>query len=107
VPSPFFTHTHVDHIGDLMPLLHALKLPGLPREKPLFIIGPPGFPDFFERYLEPVAGLPSRFEVHVVEARILDGWNGIVIRTVDTVHSERMSSIAYRFDAEGGLFRGL
>ena len=97
----FFTHTHVDHIGDLMPLLHALKLPGPPREKPLSIIGPPGFPDFFQRYVQPVVGLPSGFEVNVVEAPSMDTWNGIGLRTVDTVHSERMNSIAYRFEAEG------
>ena len=97
----FFTHTHVDHIGDLMPLLHALRLPGLPREKPLSIIGPSGFPDFFQRYVEPVVGLPSEFDVHVLEARHLDGWDGINIGTVATVHSSRMNSIAYRFEAEG------
>ena len=97
----FLTHTHVDHIGDLMPLIHALKLPGMPREKPLTIVGPPGFPAFFQRYIEPVVGLPSEFDVHVAEARNLEDWDGIGISTADTVHSSRMSSIAYRFEAGG------
>lgn len=97
----FLTHTHVDHIGDLMPLLHALKLPGLPREKPLTIIGPAGFPEFFQRYVEPVVGLPSEFDVQVVEARDLVDWRDISICTADTVHSARMNSIAYRFEREG------
>jgi ribonuclease BN (tRNA processing enzyme) len=101
IDAVFLTHTHVDHIGDLMPLLHALKLPGAPRKKPLSIMGPPGFPEFFQRYVEPVVGLPRGIEVHVLEARQLNDWNGIGMRTVDTVHSQRMNSIAYRFEAHG------
>lgn len=41
------SHLHLDHVGDLAPLIMALRYtPGLKREKPLMLIGPKNFPDF-------------------------------------------------------------
>ena len=37
-----YTHLHVDHTGELVPLLFALKNPGFQRDRPLTIVGPPG-----------------------------------------------------------------
>ena len=44
----FYTHTHADHVSDLVPLLMAmLYTPGFSRRKPLSIFGPSGFRNFF------------------------------------------------------------
>ena len=49
----FYTHIHPDHVLDLVPFLLATKhTPGMVRTKPLYILGPPGFRDFFNRLME-------------------------------------------------------
>jgi ribonuclease BN (tRNA processing enzyme) len=48
----FFTHVHPDHVLDLVPFLFATKhTPGYVRTKPLHVLGPPGFEDFFDRLM--------------------------------------------------------
>ena len=43
------THHHLDHIGDLSPLLMALRwTPNWQRTKPLTLIGPSGFREFMQ-----------------------------------------------------------
>jgi ribonuclease BN (tRNA processing enzyme) len=44
----FYSHTHVDHIADLAPLLFASRNPYAPRRSPLTIAGSRGFLEFFE-----------------------------------------------------------
>ena len=90
------THTHADHIADLTPLIHALRLPGLKREKPLHIYGPPGFKQFFETIVAPVARPPDRFPTLVIEAESEWTLSTLNFRSCPTVHTERMASVAYR-----------
>ncbi|MBF0193866.1 MAG: MBL fold metallo-hydrolase [Magnetococcales bacterium] len=94
----FITHTHSDHIGDLTALVHALRLPNLPRSKPLHIYGPPGFIDFFKAIVQPVAKPPTLFPFFVEEAPLYWQKDGINIQTCNTIHSDRFKSVAYRFD---------
>ncbi|MCP4699671.1 MAG: ribonuclease Z [Gammaproteobacteria bacterium] len=97
----FITHIHPDHIGDLMALIHALRLPAQKRSKPLRIFGPPGFDDFYERIIRPAAGTPKTFPCEVIVAREEQTLNGMRIRTCPAVHSDRFESIAYRFEDAG------
>ena len=97
----FITHTHPDHIGDLIPLVHALKLiPGARREKSLNIFGPAGFKGFFDDHVLTVATRPKHF---VIEVREVEGefeFSGIHCRATPTVHSESLNSVAYRFEVQ-------
>ena len=104
----FITHTHADHIGDLTPLVHALRLPGLERKKPLRLFGPPGFTQFFEKIVVPVAEPPTHFPFHVTDAEAQWQWNGLTIQTGPTRHSSRFKSVAYRFqkDKKSIVFSG-
>ncbi|MBF0447417.1 MAG: MBL fold metallo-hydrolase [Magnetococcales bacterium] len=97
----FVTHTHSDHIGDLTALVHAFRLPGLPRQKPFYIFGPAGFIDFFDRIVRPVAEPPSHFPFHILEARPSWEFQRMTVSTTATVHSDRFNSLAYRFDRDG------
>ncbi|NIA30343.1 MAG: MBL fold metallo-hydrolase [Actinobacteria bacterium] len=66
------THIHLDHVGDLAPLVMALRYtPGLKRQKPLTLVGPPGF----KNYLNSFSALAAKwffkqdgFNVNVREA---------------------------------------
>ena len=98
----FFTHTHPDHIGDLIPLIHALKVtPGFHREKPLSLFGPPGFKDFFNNNIVTVASLPRHFSVEATEIGEVFDFCKLHCLTTPTVHSNTLHSVAYRFEAQG------
>ncbi|GAB0057610.1 Ribonuclease BN [Candidatus Magnetaquicoccaceae bacterium FCR-1] len=97
----FITHVHADHIGDLTPMVHAMRLPGLTREKPFTLHGPPGFTDFFNRIIAPVAAPPTRFPFLVQDAPLAWNMNGLTILSHPTPHSDRFASRAYRFEHQG------
>lgn len=98
----FITHTHPDHIGDLIPLIHALKLtPGFRREKPLTLFGPVGFERFVCDHVLTVARPPKHFTVQVHEVKGEFSFSDIRCRATPTVHSDSLSSVAYRFEAQG------
>jgi len=102
IDAVFFTHTHPDHIGDLIPLIHGLKVtPGFRREKDLTLFGPPGFEFFFNHYIVTVASLPKHFRIVVNEVQKAFDFCAIHCQSVATVHSEKLNSVAYRFEAEG------
>ena len=44
-----YTHTHPDHIADLVPILFACKYAEHPRQRELQCIGGPGFVEYFEK----------------------------------------------------------
>ncbi|MBF0342406.1 MAG: MBL fold metallo-hydrolase [Magnetococcales bacterium] len=97
----FITHVHADHIGDLTPMVHAMRLPGLKREKPFLLYGPPGFSEFFARIVAPVAAPPTSFPFEIHDAPASWEMTGVSIRTLSTPHSERFASRAYRFEHQG------
>ncbi len=97
----FVTHTHPDHIGDLVPLIHALKLiPDFRREKPLHLFGPAGFEGFVHDQVLTVATRPKHFPVKVHEVAGDFEFAGMRCLATPTVHSETLNSIAYRFQAQ-------
>jgi ribonuclease BN (tRNA processing enzyme) len=44
-----YTHTHPDHIADLVPILFACKYAEPPRQRELHCFGGPGFFEYFEK----------------------------------------------------------
>lgn len=99
IDAVFVTHTHPDHIGDLIPLIHALKIPGaLRRKKPLLLFGPPGIHEFYTRCVSPVATPPKHFPVEVREAGSELALGDLRVLTSPAVHTETLNSIAYRFE---------
>jgi len=48
IDALYFSHYHMDHIGDLPSLLFSLKIPGFKRKKPLHIYGPPGLKKLYK-----------------------------------------------------------
>ena len=97
----FFTHAHPDHVGDLLPLIHALKVtPGFRREKRLSLFGPRGFVEFFRRNIITVASLPKHFSVEAMEIGDFFEFDGLRCFTTPTVHSDTLHSVAYRFEVD-------
>jgi len=100
----YVTHTHPDHIADLIPLIHALTFPVIERSKPLQVYGPAGFDRFFARIIEPVTGRPGAFDLRIDAVAPGAGIDrgACAVRTAATVHSDRVNSLAYRFEQPDG-----
>ncbi len=99
VDGVFVTHTHPDHIGDLVPLIHALKVtPGHRRSAPLHLYGPAGFETYFKNCVAPVATRPKHFGIEVLEVTRSFEVDTLSVTTCPTVHSEKLASVAYRFE---------
>ena len=99
------THYHCDHVGDLSPLLFALKHGVEPaRTRPLKLLGPPGFAAFLGRVSAALGDhvLEPGFVVEVVEVHpgsvYRDG--ALTFSCVSTPHTEE--SIAYRLEGPWG-----
>lgn len=99
----FFTHTHIDHTGDLAPLLFALKnTPNLPEDFGLTIFGPAGFKAYINALRsaqEPwLSDLPFRLEVQELANEMVSfGTWRVIARTVR--HSR--SALGFRVELEG------
>lgn len=100
IDAVFITHTHPDHVSDLMPLIHALMAtPGFKREKDLLLVGPGGLKKFYGSCICAVMRKPKTFTITVVEMEDKLDLGDIYVFSKKTVHSE--NSIAFRFE-DGG-----
>jgi ribonuclease BN (tRNA processing enzyme) len=102
------THFHTDHVGDLAPILFALKHGVRPRrDEPLVLLGPTGLDahlDALSRAHGPYVRDPG-FPVEVIElddgAHWEDPRGRFALRAHATPHTE--SSLAYRVEMPAGV----
>lgn len=102
----FYTHTHPDHVGDLVPLLMAMKhTPGFKREKPLSIFGPSGFNEFFDGLTRTYGSwlIMPKYELNIIEleadSRTLGNW-----RIISKPVCHCQSALGYRVEHQGKVF---
>ncbi len=102
IDAVFITHSHPDHISDLMPLIHALvATPEFKRSAPLYIVGPKSVGDFYEGCILSLMRSPRDFTVETVIAQGKLFMLAVDIYTCKTLHSH--DSIAYRFEDSKGV----
>lgn len=94
IDAVFITHTHPDHISDLISLIHALRAtPDYKREKDLRIVGSNGLKKFYNRCIASCIKSPKTFHIDLVEIEDKLDLGQIRIFSVETIHSK--DSIAY------------
>ena len=97
----FFTHTHPDHINDLVAYLIAHKTKSDPRKKALYLFGPHNLKDFINKLKElyPVLEeLPFKLKIKELRKSKFN-LKGMKIKTLPMKHTE--NSIGYRIESKG------
>jgi len=99
----FITHTHPDHISDLIPFIQALFFtPGFKRSKRLLLVGPKGLQNYYQGCIPSLMKLPDTFPIEIIEIEDKLNFKNFSVFSTRTIHSK--NSIAYRFEAEGKSF---
>jgi ribonuclease BN (tRNA processing enzyme) len=99
----FYTHTHPDHVADLVPFLFASKYDCNPRDRDLLIMGGRGFSTYFGR-LQDVYGdwiQSDLFTIRLKESEH-DSHDFGDFRVVTAPMAHRPESIAFRFETRDG-----
>jgi ribonuclease BN (tRNA processing enzyme) len=102
------SHFHTDHLGDLPPLLFALRhAVGGDREEPLWVLGPPGLSSLLDR-LSKAHGeyvLDPGFPLVIQEIPRVSSWSDpgdrFRLNTHPAVHTDE--AVAYRVESGEGV----
>ncbi len=96
----FISHSHADHISDLVPFLWAIQIDG--RQRPLDIYGPPGFKKVFRRLLECTSTPDGFFKFPLAVSELDFGATRENISTCRTAHS--IPTLGFRVESQGKSF---
>jgi ribonuclease BN (tRNA processing enzyme) len=98
-----YTHTHPDHVSDLVPILFACKYADLPRQKDLLCIGGPGFKHYFDQ-LKKIYG--SWIDAHSYRLTIEEVFEKPLLLRDLQISSKEMAhvpgSVGFRIDLKDG-----
>ena len=105
VDGGFYTHRHIDHCGDLVPLLFAMHVGPPPRAVDYPIWAGTGFQAFFDalrpaygHYLDPGLG---QVRIHELSKTSPDGVSLGDLGVTSRPAAHGMGALHFRFEAEG------
>ncbi len=93
----FISHTHADHISDLIPFLWTTQIDG--RKTPLHVYGPPGFKLTFEKLLDCTSTADGFFKFPLSVSELDFGEKVDNVQTCRTSHS--IPTLAFRIESAG------
>ena len=93
----FISHTHADHISDLIPFLWTTQIDA--RTTPLQIYGPPGFKRIFEKLLECTSTADGFFKFPLTVSELDFGEGADNVQTCRTSHS--IPTLGFRIESSG------
>lgn len=93
----FISHTHADHISDMVPFLWTTQIDG--RKTPLHVYGPPGFTQTFQKLLECTSTADGFFKFPLTVSELDFGEKVDNVQTCGTTHS--IPTLAFRIESAG------
>jgi len=96
----FISHTHADHISDLVPFLWTIQIDG--RQKPLTVYGPPGFKETCRKLLQLTHTGDNFFKFPLTITELDPGEATESVRTCRTIHT--VPTMALRIELDGKSF---
>lgn len=93
----FISHTHADHISDLIPFLWAIQIDG--RLNALEVRGPPGFKQTFQKLLECTSTPDGFFKFPLTVSELDFGRKEDLVSTCRTSHA--VPTLAFRIELNG------
>lgn len=96
----FISHTHADHVTDLVPFLWAIQIDG--RQAPLELYGPPGFKEIFQKLLECTSTSDDFFKFPLSVSEVDFGASLGNVSTCRTSHS--IPTLAFRIEEDRKSF---
>ena len=100
IHSLFISHTHADHVADLIPFLWAAEIDR--RREGLVVYGPPGFKETFHKLNECTNTPPNFFTFPLSVREINFGEKIDNVSTCATNHS--IPTLAFRVELDGKSF---
>ena len=97
ISKVFISHTHADHISDLIPFLWAIQIDG--RKNPLEICGPLGFKQIIQKMLECTSTADDFFKFPLTISELDFGEKKASISTCRTSHT--IPTLAFRIESNG------
>jgi len=98
--SIFISHTHTDHISDLVPFLWAVQIDG--RQAPLQIYGPPNFSHILKKLFECTSTPGDFFKFPLKVTELEFGQKVGRVTTCRTAHA--IPTFAFRVESNGKSF---
>lgn len=98
--SVFISHTHADHISDLVPFLWAIQIDG--RQTPLHIYGPPNFRTTLQKLFECTNTPKDFFKFPLSVTELEFGQKVGKVSTCRTAHA--IPTLAFRINSNGKSF---
>jgi len=96
----FISHTHADHVSDLIPFLWAVQIDG--RQSPLELFGPPGFKKTFQQLLQCTSTGDDFFKFPLAVSEVDFGASVNNVSTCRTAHA--IPTLAFRVDVDRKSF---
>ena len=104
----FITHTHADHISDLMYLIHAIGEPFFltkERERKIFTIGPPQFQKLYNILTEDVFSHKDKKEFdEIIEFKLKNEYDGFTVESFKTIHTDNSYALKFKVNDKTIVF---
>lgn len=105
------SHTHIDHVADLMPIIQSIFIRTLPkaggqnRNEPLIVMGPPGFKKFITNLKKMTSPEPLPYDLQLIDmGNSIKNFKRWRLESRQIRHAPDFKSVAYKIITDDSTF---